>query len=98
MRSDAAFARLAGTAPIPVSSGNQPDRYRLDRGGDRRLNKALHIATMVRMRDHAETRSYMQKRTREGKTSREIRRQLKRYLTRKVFRILTSINALAPTT
>lgn len=98
VRSEAAFARLAGTAPIPVSSGNQPDRYRLDRGGDRRLNKALHIATMVRMRDHAETRSYVQKRTREGKTSREIRRQLKRYLTRKIFRILTSINALAPTT
>ncbi|MCP2285692.1 Transposase [Promicromonospora umidemergens] len=95
VRSEAAFARLAGTAPIPASSGNRSDHHRLDRGGDRRLNKALHIATLVRMRTHDETRNYLQKRTTEGKTTREIRRQLKRYLTRKIFKLLTRTNALA---
>ncbi len=98
IRSEAAFARLAGTAPIPASSGNHADHHRLDRGGDRRLNRALHIATLVRMRQHDETISYLQRRTTEGKTTREIRRQLKRYLTRKAFRLLTSKNTLAPTT
>lgn len=98
VRSEAAFARLAGTAPIPAASGNHADYHRLDRGGDRRLNRALHIATLVRMRQHDETISYLQRRTTEGKTTREIRRQLKRYLTRKIFRLLTSTNTLAPTT
>ncbi|PUB19790.1 transposase [Promicromonospora sp. AC04] len=97
VRSEAAFARLAGTAPIPASSGNS-NHHRLDRGGDRRLNRALHIATLTRMRDHDETRTYLQRRTTEGKTTREIRRQLKRYLTRKIYRLLTRTNTLAPTT
>lgn len=95
VRSEAAFARLAGTAPIRASSGNHPDHHRLDRGGDRRLNRALHVATLTRMRCHDETRAYLERRTRDGKTTREIRRQLKRYLTRKVFRLLSSTNALA---
>ena len=97
IRSEAAFARLAGTAPIPASSGNHT-HHRLDRGGDRRLNRALHTAVLVRMRQHDETLIYLQKRTSEGKTTREIRRQLKRYLTRKIFKLLTRTNALAPTT
>lgn len=97
VRSEAAFARLAGTAPIPASSGNRASHYRLDRGGDRRLNRAMHIATISRLRGHDETRSYLQRRTAEGKTYREIRRQLKRYLTRRIYRLLTSTNALATT-
>ncbi|MBL0887435.1 IS110 family transposase [Myceligenerans indicum] len=97
VRSEAAFARLAGTAPIPASSGNRADHHRLDRGGDRRLNRALHIATLSRMRNHDETHSYVHKRTAEGRTHREIRRQLKRYLTRKIHRLLTRQNTLAPT-
>jgi transposase len=97
VRSEAAFARLAGTAPIPASSGNHGDHQRLDRGGDRRLNRALHIATLVRVQRHDETRSYVQKRTSDGKTAREIRRQLKRYLTRRIYRLLASTNALAST-
>ena len=95
VRSEAAFARLAGTAPIPAGSGNHADHHRLDRGGDRRLNRALHIATLVRMRQHDETLSYVRKRMSEGKTTREIRRQIKRYLTRKIFKLLTRTNALA---
>lgn len=97
IRSEAAFARLAGTAPIPTASGNHSDHHRLDRGGDRRLNRALHIATLTRMRHHEETRTYLQRRTSEGKTTRETRRQLKRYLTRKIFRLLTRTNTLALT-
>ncbi|MFC8800647.1 transposase [Streptomyces griseoincarnatus] len=97
VRSEAAFARLAGTAPIPAASGNRSDHHRLDRGGDRRLNRALHIATLTRMRHDKETRSYVQRRTGDGKTTREIRRQLKRYLTRKIHRLLTRTNALAAT-
>lgn len=95
VRSEAAFARLAGTAPIPASSGNHSGHHRLDRGGDRRLNRALHIATLTRMRSHDETRTYLERRTIEGKTTREIRRQIKRYLTRKIFRLLTRTDALA---
>lgn len=97
VRSEAAFARLAGTAPIPASSGNHT-HHRLDRGGDRRLNRALHTAVLVRMRQHEETLTYLRKRTTEGKTTREVRRQLKRYLTRKIFKLLARTNALAPTT
>lgn len=97
VRSEAAFARLAGTAPIPAASGNHSDHHRLDRGGDRRLNKALYIATLVRMHRDDETRAYLQRRTAEGKTTREIRRQLKRYLTRRIYRLLTRTHALAPT-
>lgn len=87
VRSDAAFAALAGVNPIPASSGNTT-RHRLNRGGDRRLNRALHQATIVRMVRDPETRAYVERRLAEGKTRREIRRCLKRYLARKVFRTL----------
>lgn len=97
VRSEAAFARLAGTAPIPADSGNTTGHHRLDRGGDRRLNRALHIAILARMRSHPETRAYIAKRTRDGKTRRDIRRQLKRYLARTIYRLLTRTNALATT-
>ena len=89
VRSEAAFACLAGVNPIPASSGNTV-RHRLNRGGDRRLNSALHIAALTRMTHDAETCEYVEKRRAEGKSDREIRRCVKRYLARRVFRILNA--------
>ncbi len=85
--SEAAFARLAGCAPIPASSG-QTVRYRLDRGGDRRLNRALHMILVTRRRTHAPTIAYIERRIREGKSRREAIRCLKRYLARNLYRLL----------
>jgi transposase len=76
--SEAAFARLAGCAPIPASSG-QTVRYRLDRSGDRRLNRALHMILVTRRRAHAPTIAYIDRRIQEGKSRREATRCLKRY-------------------
>jgi len=78
---EAAFARLAGCAPIPASSG-QTIRYRLDCGGDRRLNRALHMILVTRRRAHAPTIAYIERRIQEGKSRREAIRCLKRYLAR----------------
>ena len=89
LRSEAAFAALAGVNPIPASSGNTI-RHRLNRGGDRRLNRALHMAVITRMRIDPETRDYTERRTLEGRTRREIRRCLKRYLARQLHRFLTA--------
>ena len=88
-RNEAAFAALAGTSPIPASSGNHV-RYRLNRGGDRNLNKALHTAVVVRMRIDEDTKAYVKRRTEEGKNKREIMRCLKRYLARQIHRTLTT--------
>jgi transposase len=88
-RNDAAFAALAGTSPVPASSG-RTIRYRLNRGGDRALNKAIHTIAMTRMRCCPTTRAYVTRRTTEGKTRREIRRCLKRYITRQLHRTLTA--------
>lgn len=87
VRSEAAFASLAGVNPIPASSGNTT-RHRLNRGGDRALNSALHMAAISRMTYDIETCEYVKKRRAEGKTDKEIRRCVKRYLARRVFRIL----------
>jgi transposase len=84
---EAAFARLAGCAPIPASSG-QTVRYRLDRGGDRQLNRALHMIIVTRRRTHPDTIAYIKRRSREGKSSREATRCLKRYLARNLYRLL----------
>jgi transposase len=73
IRSEAAFGMLSGTAPVPVSSG-RTDRHRLNRLGDRQLNRALHTIAVSRMRGHPETRAYVQRRRAEGKADREIRR------------------------
>jgi len=89
IRSEAAFASLAGVNPIPASSGNTV-RHRINRGGDRRLNRALHMAALTRMRMDPETRTYVEKRTTEGRTLREIRRCLKRYLARQIYRQLNA--------
>ncbi len=84
---EAAFARLAGVAPIPASSG-QTIRYRLDRGGDRKLNRTLHLILITRKRSHPATIDYIERRLSEGKTRREATRCLKRYLARSLYRLL----------
>ena len=86
-RNEAAFARLAGVAPITASSG-QTHRHRLNRGGDRRLNHALHMIAVTRARGHQETRDYLARRVAEGKTPREARRCIKHYLARRLYRLL----------
>ncbi len=83
VRSEAAFASLAGTCPIPASSG-KTTRHRLNRGGDRRLNRALHMAAVTRMRCDPDTLTYVEKRRAEGRTTKEIRRPLKRYHARQI--------------
>jgi transposase len=87
-RSEAAYAALGGTSPLPASSG-QTIRHRLNRGGDRALNRAIHAIALVRMRSCPRTRAYVARRTAEGKTTREIRRCLKRYIARELYRQLT---------
>jgi transposase len=90
---DAHFARQAGVAPIPVSSG-RTDRHRLHRGGDRQLNRALHIIAITRARIDPETRAYLERKRAEGKTRREALRCLKRHVARQVHRLLS----MPPTT
>jgi transposase len=90
IRSEAAFARLAGVAPIPASSG-QVVRHRLDRGGDRQLNRALHTIVLVRKRSDPATRAYLARRVGEGRSRREATRCLKRYLARHLFRLLEAL-------
>ena len=87
-RSEAAYAALGGTSPLPASSG-MTVRHRLNRGGDRALNRAIHAIALVRMRGCPRTRAYVARRTAEGKTMREIRRCLKRYIARELYRHLT---------
>ena len=88
-RSEAAFASLAGVAPLEASSG-QRSRHRLNRGGDRALNRALHTVAITRMRCHPESRAYETRRTLQGKTHRDIRRCLKRSIARRLYRIMES--------
>jgi len=85
---DAHFARQAGVAPIPVSSGRK-DRHRLHRGGDRQLNRALHVIAITRARIDPETRAYLERKRAEGKSNREALRCLKRHLARHVHRLLS---------
>lgn len=94
IHSEAAFAMLAGVAPIPANSGQVTDRYRLNPYGDRRLNNALHTIALTRARCHAPTQAYTQRRTSQGKTKREIRRCLKRYIARDLYRLLENPRTL----
>ena len=91
--SDAAFAMLGGAAPIPASCG-QTVRVRLNRSGDRHLNQALHLIVLTRLRYDPATRAYAQRRRAQGKTNREIRRCLVRYVARQLYRLLESQPAL----
>jgi transposase len=96
MASEASFAALAGTSPVEASSGLSK-RHRLNRGGDRQLNRALHVIALNRVRWHPETASYHQKLLASGKTPREARRCVKRMLARYFHRRLQEIPALALT-
>ena len=87
VRSEAAFARLAGVAPLPASSG-QTTRHRLSRGGDRQLNRALHTIVLHRRQHDPATKDYIERRIAEGKTRRDATRLLKRYLARHLYRLL----------
>jgi len=83
LRSEAALAHLCGAAPIPASSG-RTDRHRLNRGGDRAANNALHTIVLCRMRYEPRTRDYVERRTKQGLSKKEIMRCIKRYIVREV--------------
>jgi transposase len=87
LRSEAAFAAVAGVNPIPASSG-QVVRHRLNRAGDRQLNRALHTIVLARLRGDPTTRAYAARRRAEGKSVRDIRRCLKRAVARQLFKLL----------
>ena len=87
LRSEAAFAHLCGVAPIPASSG-KTTRHRLNRGGNRDANRALHLLAVRRLAWDPRTRAYAARRTAQGKTKPEILRCLKRYLARELYPLL----------
>lgn len=87
VHSEAAFAALAGVSPLQASSGNH-ERYRLNRRGDRLLNKALDVVARTRMGHDEATKKYVEKRTAEGLSPKEIKRILKRYIARSIYRKL----------
>ncbi|TQM68464.1 transposase [Actinomadura hallensis] len=89
LRSEAAFAMLCGVAPIPASSG-RTTRHRLNRGGDRQANAALYRIVLCRLRWDPRTRAYMERRTKQGKSKKEIIRCLKRYIARELYQIITT--------
>jgi hypothetical protein len=84
---EGAFARICGATPIPASSG-RTSRHRLNRGGDRKANRALHLIAVCRLRYCARTRAYADRRTAEGLTKPEIIRCLKRYIARELYHTL----------
>ena len=83
LRSEASFAALCGASPLPASSG-KTNRHRLNRGGDRAANSALHRVVIVRMKSHDPTRAYVARRTEQGMSKRDIIRCLKRYVAREL--------------
>jgi transposase len=94
-RSEACFARHAGTAPIPASSG-KTSRHRLHRGGDRQLNRAIHIIALGRAAWDPQTRAYIERRVSDGKTKREAIRCLKRHIARQIWHLLDTTQTVAP--
>jgi transposase len=98
IRSEAAFAKLCGVAPIPASSG-KTNRHRLSRGGHRQANSALYRTVIVRMRFHQPTIDYVARRSSEGRTKRDIIRCLKRFLAREIYHhVMNDRGARAATT
>jgi transposase len=87
IRSEAAFAMLCGAAPLPASSGRS-HRHRLNRGGDRQANAALHRIVISRLRWDNRTRAYVERRTTEGLSKKDIIRCLKRYIAREIYNTL----------
>jgi transposase len=96
LRSEAALAHLAGISPLPASSG-RTDRHRLNRGGDRAANAAIHRIVLCRMRYHEHTRAYVARRTAQGLSKKEIMRCLKRYVVREVHTALLADFEQLPT-
>jgi transposase len=96
LASEAAFAALCGTSPVPASSG-RTDRHRLSRGGDRQANRALHMVILTRIRRHQPTRDYMARAITEGRTKKEATRMLKRYLARHLYRLLSTPGTVTAT-
>jgi transposase len=88
LTSEASFAHLCAAAPIPAGSG-RTNRHRLNRGGDRQANNALHTIALVRMRHDTRTQDYVPRRTTEGMTKKDILRCLKRFIAREVYKHLT---------
>lgn len=88
MRSEAAFAKLTGVAPIPASSGKHSTRMRLNRGGDRNANSALYLIVIGRLKNHPPTITYRNRRQREGLGKRDTIRCLKRYVAREAYQAL----------
>ena len=88
IRSEAAFAKLAGISPVPTGSGMTSGRHRINHGGHRQLNAAIYRTVIVRMRFHEPTIAYVARRTAEGKSKREIIRCLKRYVIREVYHLV----------
>jgi transposase len=86
--SEAAFAKLGGTAPVEATSGQNQNRHRLNRGGDRQLNRALYLVAVTKQRCDPTTRAYIARRVAEGKTEREAIRCIKRFIARRVWRLL----------
>jgi transposase len=95
LRSEAAFAHLCGAAPIPASSG-RTDRHRLNRGGDRWANCALHTIALSRMRWHQPTRAYVTRRRQQGLSTKEIMRCLKRLIARQIFYLIRRLDTIKP--
>ena len=95
-QSDAQLARMAGCAPIPVSSG-RTDRHRLDPGGNRQLNHAFHMLAVVKLRHDPPTAVYIARQRAAGKTNKEAIRCLKRQLVRRVYHLLKDPNSIATT-
>ena len=88
IHSEAAFAALAGVNPIPIDSGRNQNRHRLNRSGDRQLNRALYTITLTRARHDPQTQNYIARKHTEGRTTRHARRCLKRTLARRFYRLL----------
>ena len=94
LRSEASFAMLCGVAPVPVSSG-MTYRHRLNRGGDRQANSAIHIIAIGRLRTDERTKEYVTKKMSEGHTEMEAIRCLKRYIAREVYYVIKRQSELA---
>lgn len=92
-RHEGAFANITGAAPVEASSGKTGTRHRLNYGGDRQANRALHDIAINRMRCCPTTQAYVTRRLAEGKTDKEIRRCLKRYIARQQFRFMVAAMA-----
>ncbi len=90
LHSEGSFAHLCGVAPLPASSGKRVDRHRLNKGGDRDANCALHMIAVNRLSHCERTRAYVNKRSPDGKADLDILRRLKRYIAREVYTILTT--------